>query len=70
MSEEKPQQDMNQILKRYMFTGIGLILGAGIGFLVFKNLELGAGIGLVLGAVIDGYIYRKKMEKEEPGKNA
>lgn len=62
MSESKPQQVPEQMIKRYMFTGLGLIFGAALGF-VFKNFELGAGIGLVLGAVIDGLIYRKRNSK-------
>jgi len=68
MTEEKPKQDMGQLARRYMFTGLGLAFGAGIGYVLFKNLELGAGIGLVLGAVIDGFIFRKRLEREQPGK--
>lgn len=66
MSESKPQQDPGQFAKRYMFTGLGLVFGAGIGYILFKNIELGAGIGLVLGAVIDGLIYKKRISREEP----
>jgi hypothetical protein len=64
MSESKPQQDPGQMVKRYMFTGLGVAFGAGIGYFIFKNFELGAGIGLVLGAIIDGLLYKKRISKE------
>lgn len=44
---------------------LGLVLGAGVGMLVFDNLALGGGIGLLVGIVV-GAAFDARSRNDEP----
>ena len=56
MSQEKMnEQPGNQNKSKYIYAGVGLILGSGVGFALGGPVTaaIGAGIGLVIGAAVD-----------------